>query len=498
MSRDLLIGIGGTGAKCVEHVVHLLAAGGGPDDLNIGLVDQDRANGNVDWTRSLITRYAGLREALREIGDAGIDPASRYFHTHIGTQEFWCPLPESNMTLREIFHYDMLQPGLRGLMDGLFHNTEEQKLDLNEGFRGRPAIGAATIVSRAGGGAPLWKLVDEAAQQARAGDDVRIMLVGSIFGGTGAAGLPSMSRLIRQNLEMSGITSGVHIGGILMLPYFRFPTAEGESEIVASSEEFMERSQGSLLYYAQYLEDQKLFDSLYLVGWDPLISIDNHHRGGPQQYNPPLLPELYGALAACDFFARTSEVRTGVSLIGRREGTEMSWPDLPDANGYTSLVAQLGTLIRFAYAFHYVYGPALLDNRRQVSKEPWYKRLVLAGRVDGRSELARTMWRDMSDYCGDVLNWAATMSSVSSSPDCDVRLFNTQLFATGTGSASRLRESQPSGANKGFARLLYDRKDADLADVFNRLTYARPAPGHTGLGLLPGHLFDSCDIDDGR
>ena len=46
--KNFLIGIGGTGAKCIEHLVHSCSSGLGPDKLWVGMVDQDEANGNVN------------------------------------------------------------------------------------------------------------------------------------------------------------------------------------------------------------------------------------------------------------------------------------------------------------------------------------------------------------------------------------------------------------------------------------------------------------------
>jgi len=47
MARNIIIGIGGTGAKVVEAIAHCLSAGLGPDAAQIGFVDQDKSNGNV-------------------------------------------------------------------------------------------------------------------------------------------------------------------------------------------------------------------------------------------------------------------------------------------------------------------------------------------------------------------------------------------------------------------------------------------------------------------
>ena len=48
MSADCyLIGIGGSGSKCIDSYTYMCAAGLGPDRLWMGIVDQDQPNGNL-------------------------------------------------------------------------------------------------------------------------------------------------------------------------------------------------------------------------------------------------------------------------------------------------------------------------------------------------------------------------------------------------------------------------------------------------------------------
>ena len=51
--KNFIIGIGGTGAKCLEQLIHCCSTGLGPDQLWAGMVDQDEANGNVSRTKML-------------------------------------------------------------------------------------------------------------------------------------------------------------------------------------------------------------------------------------------------------------------------------------------------------------------------------------------------------------------------------------------------------------------------------------------------------------
>ena len=55
--KNFIIGIGGTGAKGLEHLIHACSAGLGPSNLWAGMVDQDEANGNVSRTKILLNKF---------------------------------------------------------------------------------------------------------------------------------------------------------------------------------------------------------------------------------------------------------------------------------------------------------------------------------------------------------------------------------------------------------------------------------------------------------
>ena len=58
------IGIGGTGAKCLESLIHLAAAGMMPDndDLYILFVDPDDANGSLDRANTTLNHYKAFHD----------------------------------------------------------------------------------------------------------------------------------------------------------------------------------------------------------------------------------------------------------------------------------------------------------------------------------------------------------------------------------------------------------------------------------------------------
>ena len=220
--KNFLIGIGGTGAKCIEHLVYSCAAGLGPEQMWTGIIDQDEANGNVSRTKILLSKYINLRNSLKEEGKNDLGKDSDLLNTLIITNpdSVWLPLKGANPSLEEVINYELLKPEVKGLIDCLYNEEEKGQL-LSEGFRARPNIGAAAMLATTTNeDDPFWSQIYKAVELAKGGEEVRIFLVSSIFGGTGAAGFPNIARRIKSIQEKLHVTSNLYIGGSLMLPYF--------------------------------------------------------------------------------------------------------------------------------------------------------------------------------------------------------------------------------------------------------------------------------------
>ena len=153
MSADcLLIGLGGSGSKCIDNYTYFCAAGLGPQNLSLGIVDQDQPNGNVGKAKRNITDYQYLYQKFRSEGQNNITPESNLFKTNITTNVndvLWTPLDETtDPTLKDLFSYDVLKDDLQHLMQILYHEKNDLELSLREGFRGRPSIGTAAMISQ--------------------------------------------------------------------------------------------------------------------------------------------------------------------------------------------------------------------------------------------------------------------------------------------------------------------------------------------------------------
>ena len=218
-----LIGIGGTGARCLESFIHLNGAGLLKDKQPVKMffVDADVSCGNLTRTQKAADLYS--KATALNYGGTGI------MENDLKISKAWTPVPENRKDMDSVFNINLLEKDRTGtkkplamLYKALF-TEQERTTPLDKGFRGHPAIGAAVMSnSIAGEEDKVWKeLRDELALD----KDARIFLFASVFGGTGAAGFPTIARMIKTLLPKNRDNEiPVHIGGALILPCCRFPT----------------------------------------------------------------------------------------------------------------------------------------------------------------------------------------------------------------------------------------------------------------------------------
>lgn len=502
---NLFLGIGGTGSKAVENFIHVCFSGLGPSNVWLGMVDQDSANGNVAKTKATLDHYIELRNELKTKGKNFFSDEVGLLKTKITyTQNnyCWCPLEGTNPSLHELFSYDLMNEKLQDIADVLYDPNEEFQLPLDEGFRARPSIGAAAMLSRIQQNNPFWKDVFEAIESAKSGNSVKIFLSSSIFGGTGAAGFPSIARVIRRMAEQEGLSQNIQIGGCLMLPYFSFPKPPEEEEgLVGYSDSFIEQSKGALDYYHRIfgVEEKHIFNQLYVMGWDPLIPLDQFEKGGNKQINPPLLPELYSALAAAKFF-NEDKTGSGIYHIASDQSGTINWSDIPEINDDENFVRkQFAQTIRFSLASKEIYMPALLDNWSNIKSEAWFKKLFnkaglqIKDQDDNKESIAL-----INGYCETYLKWIADMILFSEFEGLNQNLIQAELFANKnneTGNTSVfLDETLPDHKLKLFSKIIHGVKATDLSNIFYDLNDTKGNSNATGLGLFIEELYKSSDV----
>ena len=511
--KNFLIGIGGTGAKCIEHLVHSCSAGLGPDQVWVGMVDQDEANGNVNKTKILLSKYQNLRNSLREEGRNDLSAASNLFKTNITTNNdsVWLPLKGADPSLEEVVKYNALKPEVKGLLDCLY-DPQERQMNLSEGFRGRPNIGAAAMLATAANeNDPFWSQIHKAIDAAKGGEEVRIFIIGSIFGGTGASGFPNIARKIRAIQAEKGVTSNVYIGGALMLPYFDYDVPEEmeEGTIYAKPNQFLDQTKAALEYYSKLFEYNKIFDQVYVTGWDPLTKLPKFEIGGNTQFNSPLFPETYAALGALKFFNKDNEISSEQQIfhIGKNESNDVFWSDVPNISSDLNSKDRIINLIRFAFSYNWMYGPALTGTWSKIKKysdEHWFKKLISTYTYDDdlkSSNIGRERNQEIvklvQEYCQDVLTWITDMNhATTANSDQRMDLVLTDFFSKydpkNNSNKVTLNEKLSSNEKKDFKDLIHNDGNLTLANIMSNISYIKTNKDQKGLGVFMDTLFRSC------
>lgn len=418
MEKKYFVGIGGTGARTLESLVHLCAAGMGPDKLTVFLVDPDKSNGNKSRTTSLIEKYQLARKQLCKSADYSINEGDKspiqLFRTEI---EFtpalheWNVIEDSSPTLKEVLGLSMASHGdpKRDFAELLFSEAE-LSLKLTEGFRGHPSIGSVLLSGKnlANENGPFKALLN---QLSKAKNDTGVFLCGSIFGGTGAAGVPTFGAMnLLKGHSLSKLNDGyrVVLGAALVLPYFDVTKDSNEDNLCVDSSDFAFATKAALDYYHKA---DLAFDRCYLIGDCIDSPVAKFSTGKSDQNNDPHYIEMITALSAIDFWkepATNFEDNTKKFFYASRESEQsISWHDIP----ITASDSIDKTLLKSRF-FNHTIGMTLYSailptfgqdlckkNNKNFSGYKWFKNASY-DQNDCYADI-----NNVSDYCEEFLKW---------------------------------------------------------------------------------------------
>ena len=476
MQENFLIGIGGTGSRVLEAFVHCCASGFGPKGkVHLMLIDPDNGNGNLTRTKTLIQKYRALRAAFKR------EENNTAFQTDIVIPEgdapfIWSIFEEADQTLAKYIGYENLKSqdqSLAAVADLLFTQLELDTA-LNEGFRGHPSIGAVVMANPPMDKYPFKMLKDNMPAEAGA---ARVFLVGSIFGGTGAAGFPTLGAdaVLKYNAELQtalgGGRSKVLLGGALVLPYFNFKVDNSKGEkMFVTPQDFPAATKAALHYYN---DKQLAFDQYYFIGDSLGQDVGAFSTGTSTQENKPHYVELASALAAFDFFGQETP-KDGADksyFIASREADQVTWDELPlTRNGakLSEMRDQFRTCVSEFTLFCYTYltlGRKYLNEPyKEVKNRAWFRDSFKSYEEDSaRHNPSHGKNKDLHDQAADYaslfLKWVTDLDDGD-----NVRLISRDMLL-GTGAPEKdaagktrlsLRDPETHPANLG--RLLRDKQ----------------------------------------
>jgi hypothetical protein len=223
---------------------------------------------------------------------------------------------------------------------------------LDKGFLGNPNMGAPVFADTIDFSKEPWKQLDEDIGKGQGEGGARIVLCGSVFGGTGAAGIPNVAKILRQRVKAAHANpSKAKIILNLAMPYFSIRQVSGAA-VQASGKNFLPNAKAALQYYS----DQEYFDfcdAIYLLGEQHMAPIEVAYLGDLQQRNCAHPLELF---AACNIrhalISDPADLDRKLFLVNRGEQNVYRWEDLPAGSAQTDFIrARMGAFARFCFAF---------------------------------------------------------------------------------------------------------------------------------------------------
>jgi hypothetical protein len=341
MSQEKLfvIGIGGTGMRCLEAFTHLCAIGMFDNqEIEILTLDTDQLNGNKTKTENLIDLYSRIKTS--NAGPVGGTPNSNtFFSAKLNLHRFWTNYSGSARTnYRSLSHLSEgaieKQRANKLISDLFLDQNSVQEFNLAHGYRAQTHLGSHL----------MYHAIVEAARNLASGNNVeiqekelevflnklsnaensRVFVFGSIFGGTGASSIPVIPKAFQDFIQIrSGGKSTIDFsktkfGSTLLTEYFTFKKPDAkqmstkDDSVIADSSFFPLNSQAALQFYQNDPTVQKTYKTMYHIGW-PIESKkmggeenDSTITGGEKQKNPCHITEMLCACAAFDFLTKKS------------------------------------------------------------------------------------------------------------------------------------------------------------------------------------------------
>jgi hypothetical protein len=477
---NYLIAIGGTGSRCLEAFTYLVAAGLFRDRIQVLIVDPDISNGNAAKLRQLLADYDKLHLAKQPDNPTyrgwfkGEAPAPTLFQAAInrpptgGEQYpvFWNNQNDADRKFKHVIHYSDQADSFKRFLD-LFYDPDDREMPLNVGYQGRTNVGAVALKqdleeTATVKGSGFSELVDRLYLDLQQDEQTKVFIMGSVFGGTGAAGIPTIPSLI-GNLDGKTLPEEqrerLRYGCAMIGPYFAFPKNEDANVVLgpgADSSQHVVATQAALLHYAHVPPG---YEHVYLIGSPGRPQTNDKNRpGGEDQKNAPHYVELAAALAAWDFFgfadiaATSRELHFADTMNQDRQDVGVTWQTLPvnpkkQLDRRNQVKRDLVIFTTLAYFYKYLLYNDIIGAGEYVDSI-WYKDNFAGFPLDDHSQT--TILTFLESFCTCFLEWLCQVGETSMHGGTEtgdgrtiLRLFNWQALPAG-----RLETDHPAHARR--------------------------------------------------
>lgn len=297
MARLFVFGIGGTGARVMKSLTMLLASGMRPGNFEVVpiLIDPHKDLKELNDTKTLLRLYTEIHQ---KIYSKTLENDNGFFKSKITTLKSLSP----DSGLKDDFEFDERHDvSFRNFLElsnlsaenpthdllSLLYSDKNLNDSLSKGFKGNPNVGSVVLNS-------IRDSEGFKAFESAFGNDDRIFIISSIFGGTGAAGFPLLLKNFRNHNKT--ILRDCQIGALTVMPYFKLSEST-ESDIDSNS--FLTKTKSALTYYIRPdFTDQ--FNAIYYIA-DPDKQNRPYDNNEEKQNNKAHLVEMLGALSVFSF-----------------------------------------------------------------------------------------------------------------------------------------------------------------------------------------------------
>lgn len=478
--------IGGSGARAYTSFLHACAAGVvHAEQANVMLLDADTGNAACENSIKLFQLYKDHRRIL---GDTWAPGMPFRCDIHMSQEAVVSPInKEEDGSIGEKVPYlgqiaggnDTRERALRW-----FYTEEECNQDLTKGFYAHPNIGCV-FFQNFKPDSPINNFIDDIIENSSGGTKPHVVIVGSVFGGTGAAGIPSVLKMLKERCNMKGVAfKQLYCCGVLITPYFEVSKAlpgnrSDKNELTIDSDKFYCGTKTALPYY-QFNDD---FEEIYLVGQNTLDIVNNHYAdGGKDQNNKPHIVEVLAALAVKDSLEKQlGDIKVFGEFIDR-DRMKITWDFL--GSDMCSLAGMLRTQMILETAIY----PCAINQPSGHRGYQWRK-IYHIDSAESQKDL-ETMWK----YSEFFLDWFHCIlnkhleNSTRMSADTFIKLCDTAILDC---LHNRMRTrvakgvSTPEYAEKGGWRQ-YQKNFANLVDTAQKIEYVakKIGPILSALGVL--------------
>ena len=312
-----VVGIGGTGMRCIESFVHLCAIGMFDDtEVHLLAMDTDKDNGNFRRLALLVDNYMKI--------NGGNTKKETLFSAKINYYQFspdYDKNDHSSMSRildntendKEVVGSGAKVKVKAKELAGLLIRPEVENMSLAHGYRAQTQMGSLLM---------YYALLEEAYKSKNSSSGLReflsnlsngvagkqIFVFGSVFGGTGASSLPIIPSAFNAAAKIMfgdniDVVKSNYYGAVVLTNYFTFDIQSSE-KVYATADKFALNSQAALNFYRTDNTVKNVYKRLYLLGREgnSLRKLPSGGTGGADQCNPSDFIELMSAFAAHDFF----------------------------------------------------------------------------------------------------------------------------------------------------------------------------------------------------